>query len=195
MSLLKEKERSRKQIQPLSKLKIRKLQDRVDQTALLNDVLDELGEGLRLIGLACGLVGDNARIEVDGNGVAVLDFLCRLVALEDRETDVDRVAVEDAREGGGDDAGNAARLDRDGRVLTRGAAAEVFLGDHDVALLHLVDELRVDILHAVCRKLLMGGGVEVSRGDDNVGVDVVAEFMYSAFCVHNHILLKPLQGR
>ena len=34
------------------------------------------------------------------------------------------------------------------------------------------------------RQFLVVGGIEVARGDNYVGVDVVSEFMYSAFCVH-----------
>ena len=40
-----------------------------------------------------------------------------------------------------------------GRVLPGGAAAEVFIRHHNVAGLYLVDELPVDILHAVRRQL------------------------------------------
>ena len=92
-----------------------------------------------------------------------VDAVRRRLALQDRQADVDGVAVEDPGKGGGDDAGDAARLDGERRVLPGRAAAEVLVGHHDVARLHLVDEVRVDVLHAVGGQLLRG-----LRYSDNV---------------------------
>ena len=57
------------------------------------------------------------------------------------------------------DAGHAHRLDGQRRVLSAGAAAEVGASHDNVPRLHFVDELRVNILHAVSRQLLGVGGV------------------------------------
>ena len=67
-----------------------------------------VGKGVGLVGLALGDVGDDAGVEVDGHLVAVLRcFSAGLGALQDGQADVDGVAVEDAGEGLGDDAGDA----------------------------------------------------------------------------------------
>ena len=75
-------------------------------------------------------------------------------------------------------------LDCDGSVLARGAAAEVFIRDDDVALFDLTYEIRVDVLHAVLCKLIGVGSVEVSCGNYHVGVDVVLVFENRTFSVH-----------
>ncbi len=49
-----------------------------------------------LEGLAGGLVGDDAGVEVDADRVALSDCLTGGGALQDGQTDVDGVAVEDA---------------------------------------------------------------------------------------------------
>ena len=167
--------------------------ERVDEPARVDDALDEGREGLRLKFLARRLVADDAEGKIAGDRVAFLDRFDGFGAFEDREPDVDGIAVEDAREGVGDDEGDAARLDGDGRVLARRAAAEVVFGDDDVALLHLVHEVLVDVLHAVEGELFGGRGVEIARGDDDVGIDVAAEFMHGA--LHFHVILPPEGSR
>ena len=54
---------------------------------------------------------------MDGHLVAVADGLGRRRTLDDRQADIDRVAVEDAGEAVRDDELNTAGLDGDGRVL------------------------------------------------------------------------------
>ncbi len=46
------------------------------------------------------------------------------------------------------------------------------------------DELRVEVLHAVLRELGRLGGVEVARGDDDVGVDVAAVAVGASLELH-----------
>ena len=155
-----------------------------EQTALVDDLLDELRERLCLICVTLCNVGDNAGIKVDINLVACVDILCGSVAFKDRQTDVDGVAVEYSREGGSDNACNTALLDSDGSVLTGASAAEVEVSHHDVAGLHLVDEILVDVLHAVGSKLLVVCGVEVTRRDYYVRIYIIAILMYYAVCFH-----------
>ena len=143
-----------------------------DEAAVVDDLLDERRERLRLEDGARGLVGDGAGIGVHGDDVAVGDGLGGLGALEDGQAHVDRVAVEDAREALGDHAGDAGGLDGHGGVLAAGAAAEVLVGDHDVAGLHAAHERGVKILEAVLGELGRVRRVEVARRNDHVGVDV-----------------------
>ncbi len=82
-------------------------------------------EGLGLIGLALGHVGDDADVEVHAHLVAVVDAVAGGGTLQNGQTDVDGVAVENPGKAGGDDAGDAGGLDGQGRVLPGGAAAEV----------------------------------------------------------------------
>ena len=59
-------------------------------------------------------------------------------------------------------------------MLAARAAAEVLVGDEDVARLDLADEPGVEVLHAVLGELGRVARVEVARRDDDVGVDVSA---------------------
>ncbi len=93
-----------------------------------------------------------------------MDGVHGLRALHDGQADVDAVAVEDAGKALGDDDGNTRRLDGQRGMLAGGAAAEVPAADHDVAVFHVVDELFVDVLHAVGGQLLGIGGSGSGQG-------------------------------
>lgn len=150
--------------------------DRIDQAAAFDDVLDELGEGRRLEGLARRHVGDDAGVDVDLDVVALRDRVRSLGAFQDVKPDVERVAVEDASKRLGDHDGYAAALDRDRRVLTRRAAAEILACDDDVALFDLLVKIGVGVFHAMLGELFGVEGRQIGRRHDDVGVDVVAEF-------------------
>ena len=98
-----------------------------------DDLLDERGERRGGEALAGGSILDHAGIQMDGHLVAVADGLGRRRTLDDRQADINRVAVEDAGEAVRDDELNTAGLDGDGRVLAGGAAAEVAPRDDDAA--------------------------------------------------------------
>ena len=66
----------------------------------------------------------------------------------------------------------------------RRAAAEVYARDHDVAVFDAVDEVLVDVLHAVGDELLVALGVQIARGDDDVRIDVIPILMDNAACIH-----------
>ena len=70
--------------------------DCVDKTAALNDVLNKLGEGLSLIGLARRFVGDKSRVNVDAYDVVCAYAVNGLGTFENIETDVERVAIENS---------------------------------------------------------------------------------------------------
>ena len=134
--------------------------------------------------LAVGLVGDDAGIKVYLNGVPCLDGIHSLRAFHDGQADVDAVAVEDAGKALGNDHRDAGGLDAQGSVLTGGAAAEVPAAHHDVTVLHVLDEILVDVLHAVAGQLLGVLGVQVAGRDDDIGIHVVRVFENRTFCVH-----------
>lgn len=71
-----------------------------------------------------------------------------------------------------------------GACSARGAATEVIFGNYNVASLHVLDKVGVDVLHTVACKLLFGGGVQIPCGNNYVGVDVVPVFKNSAFYFH-----------
>ena len=68
--------------------------------------------------LALGNVGDHAGVEVYFYLVACVDAVRRCLALEDGQTDIDGVAVEDTRERRRDNAGNAVLAENKRCVLT-----------------------------------------------------------------------------
>ena len=98
-------------------------------------------------------------------------------------------SVEDTRERGRDNAGNAVLTENKRCVLTGGAAAEVAGRDNDVARVHILDEIRVDVLHCVGGQLLRVCDIQITCGDDNVGIDIIAVLENLAFCVHGMCFL------
>src|SRR5258706_15139492 len=65
-------------------------------------------------------------------------------------------------------------LERLGRLLTRGAGAEVAAADHEVAAFYRVRKGGLERVHAVLCDLV-DTELHVAAGHDGVGVDVVAE--------------------
>ena len=69
-------------------------------------------------------------------------------------------------------------------ACSRDEPAEVYARDHDVAVFDAVDEVLVDVLHAVGGELLVALGVQIARGDDDVRIDVIPILMDNAVCIH-----------
>ena len=101
-------------------------------------------EGLGLIGSAGGEIFNQAGIEIHLDLIAVPNIPGGLVAFQNRQADVDGVAIENPGKGGGDDAGDAAGFDGDGSVFPGRAAAEILVRDHDVAGADFMDKILVD---------------------------------------------------
>ena len=78
--------------------------DAVHQSTFGHDVLDEFRERVSLVCLAFCLVCDHACVKVDRYLVACVDPFARFRALQDRQSDVDGVSVEDPRKCLRDDA-------------------------------------------------------------------------------------------
>ena len=124
---------------------------------------------------------DRAGRRVDAQLIAGLDLLDVLADLQERQADVDAIAVKDAREARGDDDRDARCLDGNRRMLARGAAAEVAAADHDVAFLDIRCEALVDVDHAVLGELFRVKRVEVTGRDDDIRIDIVAVAPYFSF--------------
>ena len=133
--------------------------------------------------LAVGLIGNDTGVKVHAHGVARIDGIHGLRALHDGQTDVDAVAVEDAGKALGDHDRDAGGLDAQRCVLTGGAAAEVPAAHHDVAVLDVVDEVLVNVLHAVAGQLSGILRVQVAGRDDDVGIHVIRVFENRTVCV------------
>ena len=94
----------------------------IHQAALGDDVLDERREGRGLEGLARGFVGNDAGVKIDADRIALVDCFAGCGTFENRQADVDGVAVEDAGKAFGDNAADTGRLDGNGGMLAGGAA-------------------------------------------------------------------------
>src|SRR5699024_4913251 len=92
--------------------------DIIYQAAGRNNFLHKFRKGLALISLPFGLVGDQAGIEVHLHLIPVLDGAGGLHTLDNRQTDIDGVAVEDPGKGFRDDAADSRALDGQGGVLS-----------------------------------------------------------------------------
>ena len=126
-----------------------KLFQRVEQAALIDDVDKEIRKSLTHVALAICDIGNNAAFKVDLNFVAVVYLLARFIALDYRQTDIDGVAVENSCKCRSDNAGNAACLYSDRRMLARRTAAEISLSNDNVTGLYFLYEIYVNIFHAV----------------------------------------------
>ena len=101
------------------------LADVLHEPAGLDEPLHEGWDRPGAVGLPAGQVLDFPVDQVDGEPVAFLQFLRGIDRLEERQPDVEGVAVENPGEALRDDDGDAGSLDGDGGVLPGGAAAEV----------------------------------------------------------------------
>ena len=106
--------------------------------------------------------------------IARADLLHIVANLKERQTDVDAIAIEDACEACRNHDRYARCRNRNRRVLTRGATAEVFPADHDIARHDLLGKRRIDVLHAVRCECLRLERVEIARRDNYVRINVVA---------------------
>lgn len=160
----------------------------LDEPPCRDKLKHEIGVGLSPKYLALGDVSYLAAGKLHLKLIALLDFIS-LGAFEEREADVDGVPEEDAGEALGDDAGYARRLDGDGGMLPRGAAAEVGGGDDDVAFFHLSGKFAIYALHTMTRQLPRLRYIEIASGDDGIGINVGPVFVGFALKVQ---ALSPL---
>ena len=90
--------------------------NRIQQAALLDNILDKGRERLRLIGLSCGNIGNDAGIKIHVYLIPRMNLLRGLVTFQNCQSDIDSIAVENTGKGGGNHAGNPGSFDSDGRV-------------------------------------------------------------------------------
>ena len=111
-----------------------------------NNLLDKGRESRRVVCFPGRFIGDGAGRKINRYLVAVCNLRRRFGAFQNREADVDGVAVENAREARRNDAGDAARADGNRRMFAGGAAAEVRTADDDVPRLPLLRKGCVNVL-------------------------------------------------
>src|SRR5277367_1789494 len=160
----------------------------IEQAAGVHDRAD-VAERFELDDFAGRLDGDGGGVEVNGHDVAGLQGVAEAFGDFARIEFAggDGVAEEDARETFGEDDPATGRAERDGRVLARTAAAEIFPAYDDGIV--AVELAFLDVARGVegfgqagervAAELLifLGDGrdeVEKLRGDDLVGVNVIA---------------------
>lgn len=97
--------------------------DRLDQTAVCDNGLDKFRKRCHVEFLAGGDIANDAVVQICFHRVALADGVHSLRTLHDRQTDVDRVPVEDTGEALGNDQSNAAFLDCDRSVFPGRTAA------------------------------------------------------------------------
>ena len=151
-----------------------------DQAARFYQFEHEVRNWLCLECKAFGGVHDLTSRELDLKYISGIRLIDSLHTFQYGQANVQRVAVEDTGEASGDNATHTRCLDGKRCVFTGGATAEVGVSDYYIARLHPVDELTVDVLHAVTRQLIRVRHVEIARRDDDIGIDISAELVYLA---------------
>ena len=166
----------------------------VEQAAGVHDRAD-VAERFEFEYLAGRLDGDRGRVEINGHDVAIFQRVAK--AFGDfagiKLPGGDAVAEENARETFGEDDFASGRAERDGRVLARAAAAEIFSGNDNrifAVKLAAVDEpLWIERLGQAAKREAAELFVfvrhrrherQILRGDDLVGVNVVAHHVNRA---------------
>ena len=84
---------------------------------------------------------------------------------------------------------HAILIQRAGAAGKTHAGQPVVLGYDDVAGMHILYKIRVDVLHCVGGQLLGVRNIQITCGNDNVGIDVIAVLENLAFCVHGMCFL------
>ena len=79
-------------------------------------------------------------------------------------------------------------------MTTEDAAAEILAADDDIPFLNVLNEVLIDILHAMRCKFLMLRCIEITCGDYDIGIDIVPIAECSSFHVHSAsgAAMKPL---
>src|ERR1700733_6498476 len=149
------------------------LHEVLDETASLEDLPEHRRERRERERLPAPR--HRAGLVVDPHVVALLDGVDRRGALDRDETCVDRVAEEDPRVRPGHHCLDADADQARGGLLPGAPAAEVAARDHDRARLQLLLHLGTERLEGVRTELYRVDAHEVAPGDDDVGVDAVAE--------------------
>ena len=74
-------------------------------------------------------------------------------------------------------------------MLARRTATEVLFSNDDIARIHLFDKVRIQIFQAMFCEFSRVGGVQITRRDDDVSINVSSVAMYRTFIVHELLLI------
>ena len=115
---------------------------------------------------------DPARLGVDAETIPIRDAT-GVGAGHGDEAEIERIAIEDAGEGGGHDGGDPESLQGLGRLFPGGAHAKISAADENVARRHRAGEIGSHGFEAVSGQFLYRQG-HIGAGCQGVGVDIVA---------------------
>jgi len=115
--------------------------------------------------------------EIDVDFIAFVYRGVEIRALDDGQAGIDRVAVKRPRKRTGNHSLNAESHDRRDRLFSRTATAEIPAGDKDLEVAKLLRESVAEHLEGVLCQLFRIDVNQLAAGDDDIGVDVVSEFV------------------
>jgi hypothetical protein len=147
------------------------------QAAVFDYFQSEVRQRVKFDILAAGLVSDQARFVVDLDLVAVANLLKNVGKLDYVKAAVDRIAVENTGKRLRDDTADLCAADRPDGVLAARTAAKIVTGNDDIAGLYFLDKIRVEVFHAVRRKLGLVIGIQIPRRNDLVRIYMIS-FIY-----------------
>src|SRR5204863_1278027 len=101
-------------------------------------------------------------------------------ACQHRQAQIDRIAEEDSGSARDHDSANADHLERDHRLLARGARSEIAATDKDVAEPDPRAEVGIEVLEAVGAEF---GGIserKITTRQDGIGVHVITESVHAS---------------
>ena len=162
----------------------RLVQHPFDKSARRNQFLHKLWKSLSLIFRTFGQIIDFSAVEINFHFIAGFNRLCCLRTFNNRQSDIDSIAVENTCKCFRDNAAYARRLQAEGCVLSGRAAAEILIGDNHVTRLHFLCEVRINIYHCMACQFLCVKRIQISCRDDHICINIITVFKNMAFCSH-----------
>src|SRR5579872_6481365 len=160
------------------------------QRSLPTDILDDATDGnntrykwrqrLRLKTLSRRHILNHARLQVDLNLLPIGASQYCFFAYQHGQTNIYRVAIENACEAASNHHFHAARLDSGRRVFTRRATPEVVTRHQYISYLHVLCEFRYSLAQAITRQLRPVSRHIIASRDNNIRVDVITQHPYPA---------------
>ena len=111
-------------------------------------------ERLPLEALAGGFIGNHTAVKINLYLITSRDCFCSLRALDDRQTDINRVAVENTCKRLSNNTAYTCTLDCQWRMLAGRTAAKVLICYDDITLLYFIYKLFINIFHTMFCQLV-----------------------------------------
>ena len=113
-----------------------------NQSPCRNNLLHKRRECLALIGLSRRLIRNDAAVKIDFHLVTRSDGLSSLRAFDDRQADVDSVAVKNSCKSLRYDTADPRALDYERRMLSGGAAAKILIRYDNIAFFYIFHKMQ-----------------------------------------------------